>query len=102
MVTTMFHSLIACVVILLYLCMGVYIGLGWVKNLCDNTEIKKMSVANYCVHRSAAHVFFGCLYTSSYLLKSSVKSFGGVSMVSVIKETSHIINSNNKFHNQND
>ena len=40
MVTTMFHSLIACVVILLYLCMGVYIGLGWVKNLCDNTEIK--------------------------------------------------------------
>ena len=41
MVTTMFHSLIACVVLLLYLCMGVYIGLGWVKNLCDNTEIKK-------------------------------------------------------------
>ena len=41
MVTTMFQSLIACVVILLYLCMGVYIGLGWVKNLCDNTEIKK-------------------------------------------------------------
>ena len=41
MVTTMFHSLIACVVILLYLCVGVYIGLGWVKNLCDNTEIKK-------------------------------------------------------------
>ena len=41
MVTTMFQSLIACVGILLYLCMGVYIGLGWVKNLCDNTEIKK-------------------------------------------------------------
>ena len=41
MVTTMFHSLSACVVIFLYLCMGVYIGLGWVKNLCDNTEIKK-------------------------------------------------------------
>ena len=41
MVTTMFQSLIACVVILLYICMGVYIGLGWVKNLCDNTEIKK-------------------------------------------------------------
>ena len=41
MVTTMFQSLIACVVILLYLCMGVYIGLGWVRNLCDNTEIKK-------------------------------------------------------------
>ena len=41
MVTTMFHSLIVCVVILLYLCMGVYIGLGWVKDLCDNTEIKK-------------------------------------------------------------
>ena len=41
MVTTMFHSLIACVVIILYLCMGVYIGLGWVRNLCDNTEIKK-------------------------------------------------------------
>ena len=41
MVTTMFQSLIGCVVILLYLCMGVYIGLGWVKNLCDNTEIKK-------------------------------------------------------------
>ena len=41
MVTTMFHSLIACVVIVLYLCMGVYIGLGWVKNLYDNTEIKK-------------------------------------------------------------
>ena len=41
MVTTMFHSLIACVVILLYLCVGVYIGLGWVRNLCDNTEIKK-------------------------------------------------------------
>ena len=41
MVTTMFQSLIACVVIILYLCMGVYIGLGWVKNLCDNTEIKK-------------------------------------------------------------
>ena len=40
MVTTMFQSLIACVGILLYLCMGVYIGLGWVKNLCDNTEIK--------------------------------------------------------------
>ena len=40
MVTTMFQSLIACVVILLYICMGVYIGLGWVKNLCDNTEIK--------------------------------------------------------------
>ena len=41
MVTTMFRSLIGCVVILLYLCMGVYIGLGWVKNLCDHTEIKK-------------------------------------------------------------
>ena len=41
MVTTMFQSLIACVAIILYLCMGVYIGLGWVKNLCDNTEIKK-------------------------------------------------------------
>ena len=41
MVTTLFHSLIACVVIILYLCMGVYIGLGWVRNLCDNTEIKK-------------------------------------------------------------
>ena len=41
MVTTMFQSLIGCVVILFYLCMGVYIGLGWVKNLCDNTEIKK-------------------------------------------------------------
>ena len=41
MVTTMFQSLIVCVVILLYLCMGVYIGLGWVRNLCDNTEIKK-------------------------------------------------------------
>ena len=41
MVTTMFQSLIGCVVIFLYLCMGVYIGLGWVKNLCDNTEIKK-------------------------------------------------------------
>ena len=41
MVTTLFHSLIAWVVIILYLCMGVYIGLGWVKNLCDNTEIKK-------------------------------------------------------------
>ena len=41
MVTTMFQSLIGCVVILLYLCMGVYIGLGWVRNLCDNTEIKK-------------------------------------------------------------
>ena len=45
MVTTMFHSLIGCVVILLYLCMGVYIGLGWVKNLCDNTEIKKCRLA---------------------------------------------------------
>ena len=41
MVTTMFQSLIGCVVILFYLCMGVYIGLGWVKNLCDKTEIKK-------------------------------------------------------------
>ena len=41
MVTTLFYSLIACVVIILYLCMGVYIGLGWVRNLCDNTEIKK-------------------------------------------------------------
>ena len=41
MVTTMFQSLIACVVIILYFCMGVYIGLGWVRNLCDNTEIKK-------------------------------------------------------------
>ena len=41
MVTTMFQSLIGCVAIILYLCMGVYIGLGWVKNLCDNTEIKK-------------------------------------------------------------
>ena len=41
MVTTMFQSLIACVTIILYLCMGVYIGLGWVRNLCDNTEIKK-------------------------------------------------------------
>ena len=41
MVTTMFQSLIACVAIILYLCMGVYIGLSWVKNLCDNTEIKK-------------------------------------------------------------
>ena len=41
MVTTIFQSLIGCVVILLYLCMGVYIGLGWVRNLCDNTEIKK-------------------------------------------------------------
>ena len=41
MVTTMFQSLIGCVVILFYLCMGVYIGLGWVRNLCDNTEIKK-------------------------------------------------------------
>ena len=41
MVTTLFHSLIAWVVIILYLCMGVYIGLGWVKNLCDNMEIKK-------------------------------------------------------------
>ena len=41
MVTTMFQSLIGCVVILLYLCMGVYIGLGWVKNLCDNKDIKK-------------------------------------------------------------
>ena len=41
MVTTMFQSLIACVGILLYLCMGVYIGFGWLKNLCDNTEIKK-------------------------------------------------------------
>ena len=41
MVTTMLHFLIACVVIILYLCMGVYIGLGWVRNLCDNTEIKK-------------------------------------------------------------
>ena len=41
MVATMFQSLIGCVVILLYLCMGVYIGLGWVRNLCDNTEIKK-------------------------------------------------------------
>ena len=41
MITTLFHSLIACVVIILYLCMGVYIGLGWVRNLCDNTEIKK-------------------------------------------------------------
>ena len=40
MVTTMFQSLIGCVAIILYLCMGVYIGLGWVKNLCDNTEIK--------------------------------------------------------------
>ena len=41
MVTTMFQSLIGCVAIILYLCMGVYIGLGWVKNLCDNTVIKK-------------------------------------------------------------
>ena len=41
MVTTMFQSLIGCVVILFYLCMGVYIRLGWVENLCDNTEIKK-------------------------------------------------------------
>ena len=41
MLTTMFQSLIGCVVIVLYLCMGVYIGLGWVKNLCDNTEITK-------------------------------------------------------------
>ena len=41
MVTTMFQSLIVCVVIILYFCMGVYIGLGWVRNLCDNTEIKK-------------------------------------------------------------
>ena len=41
MITTLFHSFIACVVIILYLCMGVYIGLGWVKNLYDNTEIKK-------------------------------------------------------------
>ena len=41
MVTTMFQSLIACVVIILYFCMGVYIGLGWARNLCDNTEIKK-------------------------------------------------------------
>ena len=41
MATTMYHSLIACVVIILYLCIGVYIGLGWVRNLCDNTEIKK-------------------------------------------------------------
>ena len=41
MVTTLFHSLIAWVVIILYLCMGVYIGLGWARNLCDNTEIKK-------------------------------------------------------------
>lgn len=41
MVTTIFQSLIGCVVTLLYLCVGVYIGLGWVKNLCDNTEIKK-------------------------------------------------------------
>ena len=41
MATTMYHSLIACVVIILYFCIGVYIGLGWVRNLCDNTEIKK-------------------------------------------------------------
>ena len=48
MVTTMFHSSIACVVILLYLCMGVYIGLGWVKNLCDNTEIKNVGCQLLC------------------------------------------------------
>ena len=40
MVTIMFQSLTACVVIILYLCIGVYIGFCWVKNLCDNTDIK--------------------------------------------------------------
>ena len=57
MVTTMFHSLIVCVVILLYLCMGVYIGLGWVKNLCDNTEIKKCQLP-IIVFIAVMHIFF--------------------------------------------
>ena len=57
MVTTMFQSLIACVVILLYLCMGVYIGLGWVKNLCDNTEIKKCQLP-FIVFIAVMLIFF--------------------------------------------
>ena len=36
----MYQFLISCVVIL-YLCVGVYIGLGWAKNLSDNTDTKK-------------------------------------------------------------
>lgn len=39
MITIMFQFLIFCVYIL-YICVGVCIGLGWVKNLCDNTAIK--------------------------------------------------------------
>ena len=57
MVTTMFQSLIGCVVILLYLCMGVYIGLGWVKNLCDNTEIKKCQLP-FIVFIAVMNMFF--------------------------------------------
>ena len=64
MVTTMFQSLIACVGILLYLCMGVYIGFGWLKNLCDNTEIKKYQLP-IIVFIAVMLMFFGCLYTSS-------------------------------------
>ena len=73
MVTTMFHSLSACVVILLYLCMGVYIGLGWVRNLCDNTEIKKCQLP-IIVFIAVMLMFFGCLYTSSYLSSNSLCS----------------------------
>ena len=35
-----YQFLIVCLVIL-YLCVGVYIGLGWAKNLSDNTDTKK-------------------------------------------------------------
>ena len=73
MVTTMFQSLIGCVVILLYLCMGVYIGLGWVKNLCDNTEIKNYRLP-IIMFIALMLMFFGCLYTSSYLSSNSLCS----------------------------
>ena len=36
----LYQFLIVCLVIL-YLCVGVYIGLGWAKNLSDNTDTKK-------------------------------------------------------------
>ena len=69
MVTTMFHSLIACVVILLYLCMGVYIGLGWVKNLCDNTEIKKCQLPIIVFIAVMLIFFFFFLYINVFIVK---------------------------------
>ena len=69
MVITMFQSLIVCVVILLYLCMGVYIGLGWLKNLCDNTEIKKCQLPIIVFIAVMLMFFFFFLYIIILIVK---------------------------------